>query len=284
MNQIATTILIEGDYFFLKVYVDPFNKRIRIDDYLGNTNLVIQKAEELVQKHHGEKLIFKVRREQLFSFFEKGFQPEAVVDSYFLGSDAYFFSKFYTVERKKNDRWITEDQIMKGVSDLKQAFDKIFLPSDYELKKADDSSAAELSALYKQVFQIYPTPLNNPEYVKKTMAEGTIYYVFYYHGKIVSAASAEINNFYKNAELTDCATLPEHRKYGLMKFLLQELERELTEKGIFCAYSISRALSFGMNAVLFQLGYRYRGRLMNNCYIYDKLESMNMWVKNLAGC
>ena len=116
MNQIATTILIEGDYFFLKVYVDPFNKRIRIDDYLGNTNLVIQKAEELVQKHHAEKLIFKVHREQLFNFYERGFQPEAVVDAYFLGSDAYFFSKFYTVERKKNDHWITEDQIMKGVS------------------------------------------------------------------------------------------------------------------------------------------------------------------------
>ncbi len=284
MNQTATTMSIEGDRFFLKVYVDPFNKRIRIDDYLGNTDLVIQKAEELVQKHHGEKLIFKVRREQLFNFFEKGFQPEAVVDAYFLGSDAYFFSKFYTVERKKNDHWITEDQIMKGVSDLKPGFDKVFLPSDYELKKADEGSVVELSELYKQVFPIYPTPLKDPDYVKKTMEEGTIYYVFYYHGKIVSAASAEINNFYKNAELTDCATLPEHRKYGLMKFLLQELERELTEKGIYCAYSISRALSFGMNAVLFQLGYCYRGRMMNNCYIYDKLESMNMWVKNLASC
>ena len=83
MNQTATTMSIEGDRFFLKVYVDPFNKRIRIDDYLGNTDLVIQKAEELVQKHHGEKLIFKVRREQLFNFFEKGFQPEAVVDTLF---------------------------------------------------------------------------------------------------------------------------------------------------------------------------------------------------------
>ena len=71
------------------------------------------------------------------------------------------------------------------------------------------------------------------------MAEGTIYYVFFYQGKIVSAASAEVNTFYKNAELTDCATLKEHRKYGLMKIILQELERELTEQGIYCAYSIA---------------------------------------------
>jgi beta-lysine N6-acetyltransferase len=138
--------------------------------------------------------------------------------------------------------------------------------------------------LYREVFQIYPTPLHDPEYVKKTMKEGTIYYVFFHQGKIVSAASAEVNSFYKNAELTDCATLKDHRKYGLMKIILRELEAELRMQGIFCAYSIARSLSFGMNAVLFQLGYKYRGRLMNNCYIYDKLENMNMWVKNLANC
>jgi beta-lysine N6-acetyltransferase len=116
------------------------------------------------------------------------------------------------------------------------------------------------------------------------MQDGTIYYAYFHQGEIVSAASAEINDFYKNAELTDCATLPEHRKYGLMKMILQELEVELKRRGVFCVYSIARSLSFGMNAVLYQLGYAYRGRLMNNVYIYDKLENMNMWVKNLSSC
>jgi putative beta-lysine N-acetyltransferase len=284
MNQTAKSMSIKEEHFTLNAYLDPFNKRIRIDDYLGNTNQLIQKAEELVQKHYAEKLICKVRSEQLSLFFEKGFQPEAVVDSYFLGSDAYFVAKYYKVERKMNDHWIIEDQIIKGISELKPPQQKIFPPDGYELKKADESHAVDLAALYKQVFPIYPTPLNDPEYVKKTMSAGTIYYIFVYQGKIVSAASAEINNFYKNAEITDCATFSEHRKYGLMKFLLQELEGDLRKKGIYCAYSIARALSFGMNAALFQLGYHYRGRLLNNCFIYDKLESMNMWVKNLAGC
>ena len=99
---------------------------------------------------------------------------------------------------------------------------------------------------------------------------------------IVSAASAEVNSQYHNAELTDCATLTNHRKFGLMKNLLERLEAELKQNGIFCAYSIARAQSFGMNAVLHQLGYAYRGRLMNNCYIFDKLENMNMWVKDLS--
>jgi len=284
MNQTATTIYLEEGSYFLEVYLDPFNNRIRVDDYRGNTRLLLEKAEELVQQHQAEKLIIKGRSEDFLLFFEKGLQPEAVVDRYFLGSDAHFFSKFYSQDRKRNDHWITEDGMIHSIYQLDPTVEKTYPPKEYELKKADESCAVELSALYKQVFQIYPTPLHDPEYVKKTMQEGTIYYVFFHQGKIVSAASAEINAFYKNAELTDCATLTEHRKYGLMKIILQELERDLKRHGIFCAYSIARSLSFGMNAVLFQLGYSYRGRLMNNCYIYDKLENMNMWVKNLANC
>jgi beta-lysine N6-acetyltransferase len=284
MNQSASIIYIKEDNFYLEVYLDPFNKRIRIDDYRGNTQLVLEKAEELARRHQAEKLIMKVRSEDFLHLFEKGLQPEAVVDRYFLGSDAHFFSKYYTVERKKNDHWITEDGMIHSIYQLDSSFDKPFPPKEYELKKADDSCAEELSGLYREVFQIYPTPLHDPDYVKKTMKEGTVYYVFFHQGKIVSAASAEVNSFYKNAELTDCATLKEHRKYGLMKIILRELEGELKQQGIYCAYSIARSLSFGMNAVLYQLGYKYRGRLMNNCYIYDKLENMNMWVKNLANC
>lgn len=284
MNQTASTIFLEEDHYFLEIYLDPFNKRIRVDDYRGNTKLLIEKVEELVLKHKAEKLIVKVRREDYFTFLEKGLQPEAVVDRYFLGSDAHFFSKFYTLDRKKNDHWVIEDGMIHSIYQLDSTVQKAFPPKDYELRRADDSCAEELAALYSQVFQIYPTPLHDPEYIKKTMKEGTIYYTFFHLGKIVSAASAEVNSLYKNAELTDCATLTEHRKYGLMKIILQELEGELQKNGIYCAYSIARSLSFGMNAVLFQLGYSYRGRFMNNCYIYDKLENMNMWVKNLANC
>ncbi|MDR6998198.1 putative beta-lysine N-acetyltransferase [Neobacillus niacini] len=285
MKETATTIIIEENNFYLNAYVDPFNKRIRVDDYRGNTSLVVKQAEELVHQHQAEKLIVKGRAEDLRLFYEKGLQPEAILDGYFLGSDAYFFSKFYTAERKKNEYWLKEDELLQSIYQLDPSVEKPYPPKEYELKKADESFADGLAALYRQVFEIYPTPMNDPEYVKKTMKEGTVYYVFFHEGKIVSSASAEINEFYKNAELTDCATLPEYRgKYGLMKILLKELEGELKRQGVFCAYSIARSLSFGMNAALFQLGYTYRGRFMNNCYIYDKLEDMNMWVKNLANC
>ena len=156
------------------------------------------------------------------------------------------------------------------------------LPAGYQLRKANESDAVKLADLYRTVFKIYPTPMNDPSYIQKCMNHDTIFYLCTFEEKIVSAASAEINSFYHNAEMTDCATLPEHRQFGLMKQLLIKLEEELLANKIYCVYSISRALSFGMNLALYQLKYRYRGRLANNCYIFDQVEDMNMWVKHLV--
>jgi beta-lysine N6-acetyltransferase len=285
MDQTASVLSIEAKGYSLEAYVDPFNKRVRIDDYRGNLQYLLQKAEELVHLHGAEKLIIKGRAEDYHIFLEGGLQPEAIVDRYFLGSDAHFFAKYYTADRKKSDHWVTEDSIIQNIYQLDtKGIKATSLPKEYELRKINETFASELASLYQQVFEIYPTPLHDPEYIKKTMSDGTIYYGFFHQGKIISAASAEINDFYKNAELTDCATIKEHRKYGLMKLILKELEVELESKGFFCVYSIARALSFGMNAALYQLGFKYRGRLMNNVYIYDKIENMNMWVKDLATC
>ncbi|XJZ25853.1 putative beta-lysine N-acetyltransferase [Bacillota bacterium Lsc_1132] len=284
MDAIAQNVTIRGEHFHLGVYLDPFNKRIRIDDYRGDLAGLTEAAENLAKQTQVEKIIFKVRLEHLLDFIEKGFMIEAVVDHYFLGSNAFFLTKYLNAERKKNEHWAAEDAIIRSVCNLKETGEVSVPPREYELKKADETAAEELANLYQRVFPIYPTPLHNPDYVRKTIKEGTIFYAYFYQGKIVSAASAEVNPLYKNAELTDCATLTEHREHGLMKLLLKELEQELKNQGIYCVYSLARALSFGMNAVLYQLGYKYRGRLVNNCYIYDKLENMNTWVKNLADC
>ncbi|WML47852.1 putative beta-lysine N-acetyltransferase [Neobacillus sp. PS3-34] len=283
MDQIPSTIYIEEKDFILEVFRDPFNKRIRIDDYRGNVTSLLRKSEELAHQDKAEKLIIKGRSEHIPTLLQFGFQLEAQIDHYFRGSDAYFFSKYYDSERKKNDHWITEDGMVQSIFNLKPSAEKLHPPAKFQLTQGNESDAEKLSILYRKVFKIYPTPLQDPAYIKKTMKEGTVYYIFKDEANIISAASAEINDFYKNAELTDCATLPEYRQHGLMKFLLQKLEEELKDKNIYCAYSIARSLSFGMNAVLYQLGYIYRGRLMNNCYIYDKLENMNVWVKDLSG-
>lgn len=276
------TMTLAEDSYKLTVYLDSQNRRVRVDDYLGNIDSVLDQAEKIAEDQHADKLIIKGRNEHFTRLLERGYRFEASIDGYFLGSDCLFFSKFLSDERMVSSHWTTEDGIIKNIYHLKEPSQTISPPKAYIMKKMDETDAAGLSELYKTVFQIYPTPLNDPDYIVHTMQEGTIYFGFVCDGQVVSAASAELNTFYKNAELTDCATLKEHRKHGLMKILLARLEQELIENGIYCAYSIARALSFGMNAVLYQLGYAYRGRLINNVFIYDKIENMNVWVKDLA--
>jgi beta-lysine N6-acetyltransferase len=150
------------------------------------------------------------------------------------------------------------------------------------MRRAISSDAKQLSQLYRQIFTVYPTPLYEEEYLSSLLQEDSLFYIIVDKNDIVSAASAEIDYVYHNAELTDCATLPAYRKYGFMKHLLNALEAELKQRHIFCAYTIARALSFGMNAAFQQLGYTYTGRLTNNCYIYKSLEDMNVWVKDLS--
>ncbi|WP_338469549.1 putative beta-lysine N-acetyltransferase [Niallia sp. XMNu-256] len=280
MSELAYVQLVNGNSYELEVYIDPINKRIRIDDYRGNVKAVVSKAEEIISFLKKEKLIFIARKEHFPILLQHGFQCEALVEGYFRGSDAYYFSKYYHDDRRQSKNWLMEDKILHAVKNTSES--EIKIPSHYQLLGMEKNDAKHLSQLYQKVFKIYPTPLHDPEYIKKTMDEGTRYYGFLCDGELVSCASTEKNLLYHHAELTDCATLPQHRKYGLMKRIIQKLETDLRQQGIYCAFSIARAQSFGMNAVLHRLGYQYRGRLMNNCYIFDKLENMNMWVKDLS--
>lgn len=281
--QKSKIVTLKEKSFLLTIYLDSFNKRIRIDDYLGNMDDIIARCHTIANEQNAEKIIFKTRAEHFSKLIANGYRVEGLIDGYFRGSDCLFFSKYLTNSRMTNINWIKEDEILQNVlSREKEASASSHLLSSYKFKKLAHRDADILAKLYNQIFQIYPTPLNDPDYIRETMNTGTIYFGFENNGELVSAASAEVNSFYMNAELTDCATLKEHRKYGLMKLLLLELEKELEIRGIYCAYSIARSLSYGMNAVLYQLGYEYRGRLINNCFIYDKLEDMNVWVRHLG--
>lgn len=91
MTQNAFTIYVKDIDYYIEIYLDPFNQRIRVDDYRGNIKLMLARVEEIVKQQQAEKLIIKGRSEDFITFIEAGLQPETVVDRYFLGSDAYFF-------------------------------------------------------------------------------------------------------------------------------------------------------------------------------------------------
>ncbi|RFU66446.1 putative beta-lysine N-acetyltransferase [Peribacillus saganii] len=272
--------LVHGPDYTIDIYLDPFNERVRVDDYRGHFGRCLIEALRFAEQLGAEKLIFKARSENLNQLVSAGFALEAVIAKYFAGSDAYFFVKYFKAVRRDSLNWLKEDEIVKNVQKLPSGGPMAIPPAEYAIRKADLSDAPQLADLYMSVFQVYPVPMNSPDYIREVMEGDTVFYIYQYNNQIISAASAEINRTYFNAEITDCATLPEHRQFGLMKLLIAGLEQELSQMGIFCTYSIARSLSFGMNAALHQLGYLYGGRLANNCYIFSSLEDMNVWVKN----
>ena len=272
----------QGRDYEMHVCLDFFNKRIRVDDYRGNIDAIYGRMCELASQHALTKAFVKSREEDWPVFLSKGCMLEGIYKGYFLGGDAYCMAVYFDLERRTSDYWIEEDQILGQVLQLPLKPERPQLPADCALRVAQPEDAKALAALYGQVFQTYPTPMSQPWYVEKVIREGTVFYIVEQAGLLISAASAEINEAYRNAEITDCATLPAYRKLGLMRVLIYALEEELRSRNIFCAYSLARALSFGMNAALGQMGYRYYGRLTKSVEIYDKFEDMNLWVKDLA--
>jgi beta-lysine N6-acetyltransferase len=273
------SFLFEGDAYISSGVLDFFNKRIRVDMYRGNIVTMLRQIEEIAAIHDFEKIIIKVRNEHVCIFAERAYTIEATIAEYFEGSKMLFMTKYRKDERRNSNHWLVGDDILYDIKKKeKNRPDEL---TDYVLREATRADATSLANLYKEVFQLYPTPLHDFSYIESEMTE-TIFYVAEHNEQIVSVASAEMNRADFNAELTNCATLPAHRKVGIMKNLLSKLEEGLINRHMYCAYTIARSLSFGMNCAFYQLGYTYTGRLTNNCYIYDKLEDMNVWVKNLA--
>ncbi|MCC3357197.1 putative beta-lysine N-acetyltransferase [Bacillus sp. REN16] len=262
------------------IIIDYFNLRVRVVEHRGNLFSLLEEVHQIAVQHSFEKIICMAKYEDLCDFMASGFMIEAMIQKYFIGSDAYFVTKYYTNERRNSEKWLEEDKIINDI--LRKPRENKLTDTHFLIRKATPGDAEQLATLYDTVFQIYPTPLNNPDYIQQVMKDSTIFYVVEDNGVIVSSASAEVNSTFYNAELTDCATLDAYRKHGLMKKLLMQLEKELMNNGIYCAYSIARALSYGMNKSFYQLGYSYTGRLTNNCYIFDKIEDMNVWVKDLS--
>jgi putative beta-lysine N-acetyltransferase len=139
-----------------------------------------------------------------------------------------------------------------------------------------------LSLLYAVIFPRYPFPIDDPGFLIQNM-EDTFYAIIRdpKSGKILAAASAEMDRTFANAEMTDFAVRPECRGQGLALKLLAWLEDMVREQSICTAYTIARLVQPGMNLTFARSGYRFGGILPNNTWIGDGLESMTVWHKSL---
>ncbi|MDZ5723121.1 putative beta-lysine N-acetyltransferase, partial [Bacillus sp. SXabc123] len=259
---------------------DDFNKRIRVVRYDGAIEKALPDIVAAAKEEDAEKIIVYTKQHDEAVLAKHLFVPEGFLKGYYLGHPACLMVRYLTEKRRQTDSYIEEQETIEALYRTAPHHHSETTPV-FTMRKAETNDMYQLSMLYKKVFRTYPTPVFDPAYIEKTMNENTMYYLMFDHDRLISAASADSNPGLGHAEITDCAVLPEYRGRSLTSFLIEALEKEMAEKDIFHVFSLARAASFGMNAVLYHSGYQYGGRLINNCYIAEGLENMNIWCKHL---
>lgn len=251
---------------------------------------IISQLDMLAQKNGYTKLIAKVPSPLRQCFVNGGYVKEAYIPQFFneslngneiVGTDALLMARYMDVKRADNLEKEPIDAVLE-VSRKKEPLKKTSqLDSSYTFRIAEKKDVSHMAKLYAKVFQTYPFPVDDPDYLAQTMDESSLYFSIWKGEKLVSLSSAEMDKKAKNAEMTDFGTLPGHRNRGFAVFLLGKMEKEIQKRGIKTAYTIARALSFGMNIAFAKAGYTYSGTLINNTNISGRIESMNIWFKTL---
>ncbi|RCX20074.1 beta-lysine acetyltransferase [Anaerobacterium chartisolvens] len=278
--QYGFPIVLEEEGLAANVYADLHNQRIKLLDYTGKVEGLPGKLILLCKKYRLGKVICTIPERSITNFLDAGYLEEGMMDGYFKGVKGYCLSYFADKKRLVSKNTDEEDRIVRKANEVKNQF--VFRQSSFQVRTALPDDADSVANLFKEVFKTYPTPMDNPDYIKKVMGEHVLFKVALADGKLVSTASADIDPQMLHAEITDCATLPEYRGQGLLSQLVYHLEQELSAKGFKTFYSLSRALSGGINIVLSKHGYTYSGRLVNNCNIMGTFEDMNIWVKSMV--
>jgi beta-lysine N6-acetyltransferase len=243
---------------------------------------VITAIEELARDHDYGKIFVKTASTTCRSFHEEGYEVEASVPGFYHGrEDALFMVKYLDDKRKELER----PEVLKEVIELSQEKESVGpqgLPPKHEIRELEASDATQMAKIYDEVFPTYPFPINDPKYLCEVMDDFVRSFgVFAPDGRLISLAACEMDRVAKNVEMTDFATLQDHRGQGLAHELLHHMEVAMREDEMKTAYTIARAKSFGMNMTFSKAGYDFGGMLKNNTNISGSIESMNVWYKPL---
>ncbi|MFA7468427.1 MAG: putative beta-lysine N-acetyltransferase [Desulfotomaculaceae bacterium] len=269
----------EGNY--LEAYIDLVNKRLKVLNHqIQDWPKAVSWLDRAAGQHQLGKILFNIKSPENYVLENSGYVLEGVIPAFFKGTDALCYSRYTDFERSKSQYYEQEEEILMQIKNAQHRSETTKkLPAGLKIDRINNEQAGDLVNLYRRIFSTYPSPLLNPDYVHKVMETHISFWGMFEGDQLISAASAEMNLSNCNAEITDCATLPEYRGQGLLRHLIMVLEEEMQTKEISALYSLARAGSYGMNAALDRLGYEYQGRFINNCHIGGRFEDMNLWTK-----
>ncbi len=247
----------------------------------ADTGTIIEQLNELAHERQYSKIFCKVPSDQVTRFQAADYQQEALIPNFYQGQqDMAFMSRFVQPERGQLTT-AQQARIDKVLNIAKQKAEiPTTSPSPEHLRPLTTTDAPTLARLYDRVFPSYPFPITNPQYLRDTMATHIHYFGVFENRELISASSAETDAAEANAEMTDFATLPDHRGQGLALHLLSRMEHDLRDYGFQTLYTIARAVSASMNVTFARAGYQFAGTLVHNTQISGSIESMNVWYRS----
>lgn len=260
----------------------------------SNDRIYLMKPPESLPDDLPEKLIAKARElgySKIFAkipdaaaerFLQAGYTAEAVIHGFFRRAADCFFMGYF-LDKKR--------EIEKNQPDLERILDQAnekadtplpVLKPEFSIRICKDADIRKMVKIFQKVFDSYPFPVYDPNYLLETMHNHVIYFGVFIGDKLVALSSSEIDATSATAEMTDFATLPEWRGHSFASHLLTAMEQSLRQHGIQTAYTIARAISPGMNTAFARMGYKLAGQLKNNTNISGGIESMNVWYKPMS--
>jgi putative beta-lysine N-acetyltransferase len=243
---------------------------------------IIEHIAHLANKKGYTKQFIKIPAKFTPAFISSGFVLEAIVPKLYRGvEDAHFLGCYNDIKRS------TPEQ------EALNAFQKILLqpsirPSinldkSYTICSLQEDEAKAMTEVFKKVFESYPFPIFDEEFIKSSMRDdGTRYFGVWHNNQLVAISSAECDDENQYAEMTDFAVLPAHQGKRLAIHLLTFMEDQLVQLNFKTFFTIARLHSLSMNKTFYNMNYKYAGTLHNNTQISGKIESMNVWYKNVT--
>ena len=237
---------------------------------------------EMAKDRGYSKIFAKIPVDSRRPFIDSGYVEEARIPGFYkCTTDGLFLSRFLSPTRETENQPELVAEVLETARGKRRLSVKPGLAEGQRYGMMCQGDVEEMAELYRQVFDSYPFPINDPAYLQKTMDENLIYFGIWADDRLVALSSAEIDFANQNAEMTDFATLPAFRGQGLANFLLEKMEAAIRQLGIRTAYTIARAYSYGMNITFAKQGYLHGGTLTANTQISGGLETMNVWYKPL---
>ncbi len=237
--------------------------------------------DDLSETYGFTKIFVKVKSIYSPEFYRSGYHMEALVSGYFNGQDdAFFMAKYFDEERclpEKEALSLFENMLLDGTkrSILKQT------KTSFNVKPLNENNADAIATVFRSVFETYPFPVFDPGFLIQTMQEGTRYYGVFQKNELIAVSSAECDEKHQSSEMTDFAVMPAFRGKRLALVLLEHMEKDLYNLGYLTLFTIARLHELSMNKTFMNAGYRFTGTLTRNTQIAGKIESMNVWYKQL---